>query len=54
MAKMISIKVAAPGDVLASKVVTASGGVLLQAGVKLTKAYLEKLKKIGISTIVIG
>ncbi|WP_155986040.1 hypothetical protein [Paenibacillus gorillae] len=51
MAKTVSLREVFPGSVLAAKVITPAGMVLLPAGVKLTRELLEKIRKFGVHTI---
>lgn len=54
MVKTVTIRDVYPGDILAEKVTAPSGIVLLPAGVKLTRAHLDKIKSFGIQYVVIN
>ncbi|MBJ6363748.1 hypothetical protein ACFOQM_21200 [Paenibacillus sp. GCM10012307] len=51
MSRTVSIRIAAPGDVLANAVITSNGTTLLSGGTRLTKELIEKLKRFGVATI---
>ncbi|HEX3029436.1 MAG TPA: HD domain-containing phosphohydrolase, partial [Clostridia bacterium] len=51
--RLVGIKSAEPGSVLSIAVYTSSGKAVLNAGVVLTEAYLEKLRLLGINKIYI-
>jgi len=53
MAKSVSLREVYPGKVLAAKVTTPAGSVLLPAGVKLTKEHLDKMRKFGVHTVMV-
>lgn len=42
-----------PGNILADRVTTPSGMVLLPAGVKLTKEHLDKMKRFGVHAVMV-
>lgn len=51
--RLVNIAYVDEGDVLARPLVSPNGKVLLQAGVKLTRSYIEKLSRLGFDTMFI-